>query len=143
MTDKTHEPTESEIHTFISENVRKTWIVLKQFIEEAYGLVSGKIFYGAKYGWTVRYRKSGKTLCSLFPEEGKFIVLIVLGCEEALKTLPMERELSPQTLRLIENTKQLHDGCWLWIRITEPDDIDDSKTLLQLKRKPEKANLNG
>lgn len=53
MTDKTHEPTESEIHTFISENVRKTWIVLKQFIEEAYGLVSEKIFYGAKYGWTV------------------------------------------------------------------------------------------
>jgi len=41
--------------------------------------------------------------------------------------------------KLIENTKQLHDGRWLWIRLLTASDADDVKKLLPIKRKPKKA----
>lgn len=94
------------------------------------------IFGGAKYGWEIRYRRSGKTLCSLTPEKGAFAVLIVLGREDFEKALSMRDELSRKIHRLIESTKQLHDGRWLWIRISTADDTEDVKKLLQIKRKP-------
>jgi hypothetical protein len=94
------------------------------------------IFGGAKYGLEIRYRRSGKTLCSLTPEKGAFAVLIVLGKEDSEKALSMQDELSRKIHRLIENTKQLHDGRRLWIRISTADDTNDVKKLLQIKRKP-------
>jgi len=42
-------------------------------------------------------------------------ILIVLGREESAKALSMRKELSPKMYELIENTKQPHDGRWLWI----------------------------
>ena len=79
LKDTTNEPTEEITINFIGKQASKTWIYLRQFIEENYDFKPETVFYGNKYGWTVRYRKSGKTLCSLFPEKGAFTVLVVLG----------------------------------------------------------------
>ena len=68
MTDKACEPTEEEMLSFIGEQTKEAWLEIRQFLEDRYDLVPETIFYGAKYGWTIRYRKGGKTLCSLFPE---------------------------------------------------------------------------
>ena len=68
------------------------------------------LFYGKKYGRTVRYRKSGKTLCSLFPEKSGFTVLINLGGKEAEKALAIRDELSSKVNELLGAAKQLHDG---------------------------------
>jgi len=68
MTDKAREPTEEEIVSFIGEQTKEAWLEIRQFLEDRYDLVPETIFYGTKYGWTIRYRKGGKTLCSLFPE---------------------------------------------------------------------------
>ncbi len=43
-----------------------------------------------KYIGTLRYRKSGKTLCSFFPEKDAFTVLIVLGKKEVEKILSLK-----------------------------------------------------
>ncbi|MHA2273843.1 MAG: DUF3788 domain-containing protein [Candidatus Hodarchaeales archaeon] len=94
------------------------------------------VFYGAKYGWTIRYRKSGKTLCSFFPEKGGFTALITLGKNEAQKALAIREELSSPTREHLEGTKQLHDGRWLWIRLLTTRDTEDIKKLLQIKRRP-------
>lgn len=138
MTNKTRRPTEQEIMAFIGEQAKETWLEIKRFIENNYGLEPETIFYGKKYGWTVRYRKSGKTLCSLFPEKGGFTLLIVLGKKETEKALSMQNELKAKIRRLFEETKQLHDGRWLWIRPLTKSDADDVKKLLHIKRKPKK-----
>ena len=69
MTDKAREPTEEEMLSFIGEPAKEAWLEIRQFLEDRYDFVPETIFYGAKYGWTIRYRKDGKTLCSLFPEK--------------------------------------------------------------------------
>lgn len=139
MTDKAHKPTEEEIISFIGERVKEAWQEIRQFLEDRYDLVPETIFYGAKYGWTIRYRKSGKTLCSLFPEKGGFTVLIVLGKKESEKALSIRDELSSKIRKHLEDTKQLHDGRWLWIRLLTTNDTEDVKKLLQVKRKPKKT----
>ena len=138
MIDKTQKPTEEEIMRFIGELAEDVWVELRQFLEENYDFVPETAFYGVKHGWTVRYRRSGRTLCSLFPEKGGFSVLIVLGRKDSEKALSMRDELSTRMHAILESTEQLHDGHWLWIRMLGTNDVDDVKKLLQTKRKPKR-----
>ena len=141
MTDKACKPTEEEIASFIGERAKEAWLEIKRFIEDRYDFVPETMFYGKKYGWTIRYRKGGKTLCSLFPEKGGFTVLIVLGKKESEKALSMRDELSSKIHKLLGDTKQLHDGRWLWIRLLTTSDTDDVKKLLQIKRRQKISSL--
>ena len=134
MLNEDHDPTEKEILATIG--VADLWLDLNQYLDQRYDFLPDQVFYGKKYGWTIRYRKSGKTLCSLFPESGAFTALVVLGRKEGEKASQILDELSPATRKLIGSTKQLHDGKWLWIRVLEPAHVEDVKRLLATKRKP-------
>jgi len=136
--DKEREPTEEEMMSYVGERAEEAWTELRQFIEDNYDFMPETVFYGAKYGWTVRYRRSGKTLCSLFPEKGGFSVLVVLGRKDSEKALSMRDELSTRMNAILRSTEQLHDGRWLWIRLLTASDTDDIKMLLQVKRKSKK-----
>ncbi len=134
MLNEAHEPSDEELLTAIG--AADLWLDLRQYLEQSYDFQSEIVFYGKKYGWTIRYRKNGKTLCSLFPEHGAFTVLVVLGRQEGEKSVEILDELSPATRELIGSGTQLHDGKWLWIRVLERAHIEDVKLLLAAKRKP-------
>ena len=136
MLDGEHQPTEAEILKTIGK--KKVWLDLKQYLEQNYDFVPELVFYGAKYGWTIRYRKSGKTLCSLFPEKGAFTVLLVLGKQETEKALSMLDEFNTRVRKLVNGAEQRRDGRWLWIRVVTSVDADDIKELLKVKRKPKR-----
>jgi hypothetical protein len=143
MTDKTHKPTEEEMLDFIGDQGReKAWSDLREFIESHYEIEPETTCGGPKYGWEIRYRIGGKTLCSLTPWKGGFTLLLVLGKEDSKIVLAMADDLSDKTLKLIKNTKQLHDGRWLWIRPSDASDVEDVKKLLQVKRKPKKVQVS-
>ena len=140
MTDKAQKPTEQEMFDFIGETGRAgAWSEIRNFVESQYGIEPETSYRGAKYGWEMRYRKSGKTLCTLTPWKGGFALLLVLGKEDSKIALEMRHDLSDRTLNLIKNTKQLHDGRWLWIKPSDASDVEDVKKLLQVKRKIRKA----
>ena len=139
MLDKDHQPTEQEILETIGET--EAWLDLKKYLEENYDFEPEKVFYGKKYGWTIRYRKGRKTLCSLFPEKGAFTVLVVLGKKEAEKVISNTDNYGAGLRKLIENTEQLHDGSWLWIRVLTIEDAADIEKLLAAKRKPKRATI--
>ena len=84
--DKEYKPGTAIIQKTLGKNAKAAWDDLQQFIDANYDLTCETVFYGSNYGWAVRYRKSGKTLCCLFPEDGAFSVLIVLGRKEVEKT---------------------------------------------------------
>ncbi len=79
---------------------------MEDFLKTHYGFKPETVFYGNKYGWTVRYRKSGCTLCSLFPEKGSFTVLITLGKKESELVLSMKDVLSSRIFNLIQESRQ-------------------------------------
>ena len=135
MLDEYHEPNEEEIITTIGRG--QLWQDLRNYIDQSYDFSPEMVFYGKKYGWTIRYRKGGKTLISLFPEYGAFTALIVLGKKEIEKVMGVFKKISPSTRALYENSKYLHDGKWLWIRVHKPSHVEDVKRLLLVKRKPQ------
>ena len=138
MREKDSEPNQQHILKTIGQT--EHWECLLAYLEASYDISPELAFYGKKYGWTLRYRKSGRTLISLFPEEGAFSVQIVLGKKEVEETLAILDELNAYNRDLFKRTKQLHDGRWLWIRVLEATHVDDVKRLMQIKRRPEKGN---
>ncbi len=138
MQDKTCKPDSNEIISYIGDLIAIKWLEMEDFFKTHYDFKPETVFYGNKYGWTVRYRKSGRTLCSLFPEKGSFTVLITLGKKESELVLSMKDALSSRIFNLIQESRQLRDGRWLWIRILKTNDITNIKKILAVKRKPKK-----
>jgi hypothetical protein len=138
MLDKEHTPTEKDITDYLGQDAAEAWNDIVAFLGDNYNFTPETVFGGKKYGWAVRYRRSGKSLCTLHPEKGAFTVLIVLGGKETEQTLADLPNFSPDVANLISGAKQYHDGRWLWLRVLNKDDTTDIKRLLQIKKKPQK-----
>ncbi len=133
--DKNNPPTQEEILALIGQ-LQTHWQALNDYLQTYYDFTPELKFFTKKYGWSIRYVRRGKTLCYLFPDLNSFKVLIVLGSKDTQKVDSHIEELSPETRRIFTETPQLHDGRWLWIKITDPLQVNDIKILLSAKRKP-------
>ena len=139
MLDRTQIPTETNITNHISNaDAIAAWEQIQDYVETHFDLLKETIYYGDKYGWLVRYRKSGRTIASLFPEKNSFSFLIVYGKKEIDKFSAQESEFLPAIIDIFQNTKKLHDGKWLWIRVTDSLYFEDLKKLIAIKRRPKK-----
>jgi hypothetical protein len=138
MLDKEMEPTQDDITHFLEEKPAiTTWKQLQEYLSTHYDLHSSELqFQGQKYGWCIRYRRGGKTLCTLYPEKGGFTILIVYGKKEVEKFIEQQSELSNQLITLFQETKQFHDGKWLWIQLTDSTLLGDIEKMLAIKRRP-------
>ncbi|MFW9809746.1 MAG: DUF3788 domain-containing protein [Candidatus Thorarchaeota archaeon] len=130
------EPTEKQILEFIGTKATKLWNELQEFLAENYDFQPELSYWGNNYGWTIRYRRGGKTLTAFYPENGGFTVQVILGKKEVEKFQSMREKLSTDIVQLFDETKQLHDGRWLWIKQPGTGTVEDIKKLIQLKRKP-------
>ena len=87
-----------------------------------------------QYGWNVKYKKAGRTLCTLYPMEGYYIALIVIGEREVTETewmLPLFTEYIQQLYR---ETKMGMGQKWLMINVTDEVVLDDVKQLIYIRR---------
>ena len=134
---KNYQPSESDISTALGSS-EELWIDIRKYIESNYDFSPELIFFTKNYGWSVRYRKSKKTLCYLFPENDSFSLLIVLGSKEAEQIDSIKESLSQTVRRVFEDTEQFHDGRWMWIRVKEMSDIMSIKLLLAAKKQPKR-----
>ncbi|WP_438432719.1 DUF3788 family protein [Gorillibacterium sp. sgz500922] len=65
MLDKNVIPARSDIYEFMGNQATDAWIEITDFLDENYDFEPETVFGGNNYGWCVRYRRSGKTLCAL------------------------------------------------------------------------------
>jgi hypothetical protein len=136
MPDKERQPTEKEIIDYLGKEAAEAWDGITSFLADNYNFAPETIFGGSKYGWAVRYRRSGKSLCTLHPEKGAFTVLVVLGKAEVEQALAELNNFTPRIAEIITSAKQYHDGRWLWIHVLDRNDTADIRRLLQIKKKP-------
>jgi len=130
-------PTKQDILDAIGDK-KEFWLKVHEFIAENYDFNEELAFFSKNYGWTVRYRKSAKTLVSCFPEKEAFSALLVLGRKEADKVNQIRAELNENFLAVFDETEQLHDGKWLWVRILNKEDLESLIKVISIKRKPKK-----
>lgn len=139
MTDnKEVRPTDRSIINEIG-NTKTLWLEFIEFLKEQYDHIPIVKKEGKDKSWTIRYRKSGKTLVTLYPRKNEFIVLIVLGKDEVNKT--REIKLNATIKMVFESAKQYHDGRWLWIRPKTKSDLESIKSILFIKKKPKGGKM--
>lgn len=136
--DSTREPEIEDITAYIGER-ELLYTELRSYLESSYN-VKPKASYSscsAQPGWNIKYQKSGKSLCTIYPMEGFFIVLVVIGAKEAAEaeagvTLGA---FTPYLQELYQNTPFSLGGRWLMIRVTNPEVLEDVKKLIALRVK--------
>jgi hypothetical protein len=131
--DKGHPPEAEEVNGVLG-TARTLWTQIVEFIATSYLMVGDMTYGGKNYGWNLWYRKSGKSLASLYPQENAYIAQIVLGREQVEKALTLS--LGDNVRSVVHETPSLHDGRWLFIKITTETDVKDVEQLLLLKKRP-------
>ncbi|MBD3212622.1 MAG: DUF3788 family protein [Candidatus Lokiarchaeota archaeon] len=130
-------PETQDIENVIGDKL-SLWQDLHKHIEEKYNFFKEVKFFTKKYGWSIKYTKPGRTMLYLFPEHGAFSALIVIGKKESEVINSIKDQLNENVKSIFDNTEQLHDGRWLWIRILSNSDLNSLKILLSTKAKQKK-----
>jgi uncharacterized protein YdeI (YjbR/CyaY-like superfamily) len=131
--DKEYQPTETAVLEALGAK-KPLWEELLHFIADNYPIPGEWNFGGKNYGWNLWYRKSGKTLVTLYPQDRYFVAQIVLGKDQVEQALTSK--LGKNVGTVLTETPQLHDGRWLFIKVKTKRDVADIKQLLQIKRRP-------
>jgi hypothetical protein len=131
--DPEHVPTGAEIAAALGPSA-PLWERLTAFVAEAYAIEPTFVPPSRNYGWDVKYRKGGKTLVSLNPDEGGFTALVVLGEKET--EAARDLDLGDRVRAVFEEARQLRDGRWLFIPVESGQDVEDIEALLAVKRRP-------
>ena len=134
--DKEHVPSPQELAEILAAKY-PLWETLTSFLSDNYQMTGDLTFGGKNYGWNLWYRKSGKSLITLYPQKSAFIAQIILGKEEAEKAMALR--LGAKAGKILRETTQLHDGRWLFIKVTTKRDVKDVEHLIQIKRRPSRS----
>ncbi len=133
---KENEPTLAQVSEFAATPL---WGNLAEHLRTAYN-VAPKLFYsgcsmdgGYWMGWNVKYRKSGKALCSLYPKQGYFAALIAVGEKEKTEAELLLPRCDAYTWELYAKTKAGATGKSLGIEVTSESILRDVKALIAIR----------
>lgn len=139
--DAGHAPSAGDIGEYLKE-AKLLWDELTAYIEETYQVKPQNAFSKCSMqpGWNIKYRKSGKALCTLYPMEGYFVALVVVGSkEEEQVRVTMEAGLfSDYVKELYKKTSYSAMGKWLMIEVRDKAVLDDIHLLLNIRITPKK-----
>jgi hypothetical protein len=130
FTERGRQPTIQEVLAAIGSK-QPLWESLNSFIADSYKLKSDFAFYGKNYGWALRFRRAGKALLSLYPNQESFTAQIIIGQEQAEKASSLG--LSKKAIKIIEDAHPYPEGRWLFIKVESEQDLNDVKKLLTVK----------
>lgn len=131
------QPTAEKIADYIKSPL---WAEMNRFFRENYE-VQPSCYYricSAQLGWNVKYQKAGRSMCTLYPMDGFFIALVVIGAREQTEaelTMPLCEEY---TRVLFSGTAFSAGGRWLMLSVTGEGVLEDVKRLIQIRRKLKK-----
>lgn len=85
-------------------------------------------------GYNVKFRKSGRALCTLYPADGSFHCLIVIGPKQQAGFEELF-ELTLTVQEVYHQTKFVNGTGWLMIPVTDELVLEDIKRLIDLRQR--------
>ena len=86
-------------------------------------------------GWNIKYKKGGKSLCTLYPMQGYFIALVVVGGHELMEAEFLMPQCSDYVQTVFKNTKTGNGQKWLMLDIRDREIMDDVFSLINLRKR--------
>jgi len=138
---QTQQPDFEEIGTFIENPL---WSELNSHLQQRYK-VTPKIEYSkcaAARGWNVKYQKGGRSLCTLYPMQGFFIALVVIGNREMTEAELFMPCCCEYTQNLFQKVQFSCGGKWLMMQIDSQEVLEDVKNLIAIRAAAEGQKRN-
>jgi len=129
------QPSMAQIQNHIMGDAGTRWRRLTSHLEQnvkskpqiTYSTCAGKP------GWNVKYKKSGRALCTLYPESESFMALVVLGERDHEAFNASAPVYTEYTRDMYETCKPLGSAKWLMISVVSDEILDDILKLIHLK----------
>ena len=86
-------------------------------------------------GWNIKYKKGGKSLCTLYPMQGYFIALVVVGSHELMEAEFLMPQCSDYVQTVFKNTKTGNGQKWLMLDVRDRGIMDDVFRLINLRKR--------
>jgi hypothetical protein len=135
--DRNRQPSPEEIQQALGESY-PLWEELTQFIATNYGIEGEWSPYGpAGFGCGFRYRRKGKSLIALYPQQDQIMAQVVLGKTQAERALGLE--LGEKVGGILREAPQERDGRWLSIPVVSAADAEAVEQLMLVKMRPIRA----
>lgn len=134
ITDKNYKPDIGEITELIGNGL---FGELCAHMENEYKAQYEIAYSGDKVllGWNVRFCKSGRTLCRVYPVNGFFSVLIVIGPKESERTRELLPELSEEMRNIYFSTPEGMGQRWMVFDLKERNGLyEDLLKLVKIRR---------
>ncbi|MDO7787361.1 DUF3788 domain-containing protein [Desulforamulus aquiferis] len=133
--DASFTPTYEDICCYMNKAVQEGWQEMNAFIQQSYK-ASPKLAYSkcsAKPGWNIKYKKAGKSICTLYPEKDGFIALVVISLDLVPLVEAMTNEFETEVLETVRTAKPFNGTKWLMIQVTNDSVLNNVKRLILLK----------
>ncbi len=129
-------PSAAAMAELLGEPLFAVWQELCAVIDAKYEMERLWNAGGKNWDYEYKYRRGGKTLCSLYAKSGCMGFLIIFGKTERAKVEEIRDTLSDAVCRQYDEAETYHDGKWVMFEPTDTAQFDDYMKLLAIKRKP-------
>ena len=129
-------PSQSTLTELLGQSLLEVWQKLCSAIDEKYDMERLWDTGGKNWTYEYKYRRGGKTLCSLYAKDNSIGFMIIFGKDERAKFEDIRDTLSNAVCRQYDEAKTYHDGKWVMFEPTDTAEFDDYIKMLSIKRKP-------
>lgn len=128
-----HIPSEYEMSNFINNEL---WDKFCEFMKSNYNV--NPIFEFSKcsleFGWNIKFKKGSRTLCTVYPRENYFCVIIVIGKKEKEQFENMFHSFCIEIQEIYGDTREFNNQKWLMIDLEDEDKkYEDVKKILNIR----------
>lgn len=126
-------PSDEDISKYINNSL---WDKFKEYMRYKYGIRPVYEFSkcSMEYGWNIKFKKGSKSLCTIYPRENYFAVLIVIGKRQKEEFEKKLENFTEDIQQLYFNTKEGNGQRWLFIEIEDDDEkYNDVKNIIKIR----------
>lgn len=140
------EPTDQQIIEYISNPLYQE---LSDHLIETYKIKPKKVYSGCSMGdgywqgWNIKFKKSGKALCTIYPKENFFVAMVSFSAREIDEADALIQMCSDYTKEKYQSAKSSSLGKSISFEVTNEKILQDIKDLAALRASTlKKKNLS-
>lgn len=84
----------------------------------------------------LKFKQGAKTILTIYLHEDKYTFLVIFGKKEREVFETRRNRFSKYILDYYEGSKTYHGGKWMFIDVTMPEQLEEVKELILIKKKP-------
>ncbi|MCI9092528.1 MAG: DUF3788 domain-containing protein [Coprobacillus sp.] len=136
MFDKTnyeYQPNYEDLNQYIHNSL---WQKFNHYMFESYQ--AKPVFEFSKcsfeYGWNVKFKKGSRTICTTYPRENYFIILLVIGKKQKENFENLLPSLTHDIQDLYNETQEGNGQKWLMIELEDDNQrYEDVKKIIKIR----------